>query len=454
MALRRTPEGIAYHLIAYDRRGAERTDPGGRVASDRALDDLARSNATDVFVLSHGWLGDYDDAVAQYDAWLAGPALGAADGGVRPFVIGLHWPSKAWSDRELRIAAAERRDDAAPAAGSVSLADAVEDYAAHLGDGARSRDALATVLAYAAGIDPGTPLEGAERLPPDVAGAYRALATAVRGGAGDPLLLPDDWDPDAVFADLAEARARGDRGPGGVGEWLRRLREAVLAPLRQLTFWHSQNQAHEFGEGAASALLRRIMGVTGARVHLVGHSFGAIVTAGAVRGPGALPEPPPRPVDSLLLMQGALSLWAFAAHAPRRFGGGSGRYADVATSPFVAGPIVATRSRWDYAVGRFYPFAVGLVGEYLLVDELPKFGGIGTWGIQGVPGTIELPPLQPNVAPSGRLVDGRVHNIDASAVISRLEGAAGAHNDVAHPELRALAWRAALAQPAGEPEPR
>jgi hypothetical protein len=45
-------------------------------------------------------------------------------------------------------------------------------------------------------------------------------------------------------------------------------------------------------------------------------------------------------------------------------------------------------------------------------------------------------------------VPGTVYNIDASAVIATLSGAAGAHNDLAHPELSWLAWSAATASAA------
>jgi len=39
-----------------------------------------------------------------------------------------------------------------------------------------------------------------------------------------------------------------------------------------------------------------------------------------------------------------------------------------------------------------------------------------------------------------------IYNVDASDVIARLDGAAGAHSDLAHPELAWLAWDAALAR--------
>ncbi len=155
--------------------------------------------------------------------------------------------------------------------------------------------------------------------------------------------------------------------------------------------------------------------------------------------------PPPRPVDSLVLVQGAVSLWAFAAEVPAGIGGGRGYFADVVTPAFVRGVVIATRTQWDYAVGRFYPLAVGLVNQFLLGGELPKFGGIGTFGIQGVAGMVELPPLAKGATLQAGLVPGTVHNVDAGAVIATLAGVEGAHNDLAHSELSWLAWSAARA---------
>jgi hypothetical protein len=39
---------------------------------------------------------------------------------------------------------------------------------------------------------------------------------------------------------------------------------------------------------------------------------------------------------------------------------------------------------------------------------------------------------------------GKVYNLDSSEYIRKMEGAAGAHNDIAHPELAHAFWRAIL----------
>jgi len=443
VSLRRIPSSSQqYHLIAYDKRGEEVRDEDGSIASERALADLANPSAavTDVFVLSHGWQGDYDDAISQYDRWIGAANPDTAGDGIRPFIIGVHWPSKAWSDRELRSGPSGLLGSAADAADAMTVDEAVDEYATQLGDSPDVRRALASILGYAADVDPDQDAEEDDELPPEVADAYRLLAVRTDADGGDDPLLSGGWDPDQAFT--AATTGEGDGGLLGEG-WFRKLREAVLTPLRQLTFWHGKNQAREFGEGGAARLVRSIMRASDARVHLMGHSFGTIVMAAAVRGPGDVPVAPPRPVASLFLAQGAVSLWAFAQEAPERFGGGRGYFADVVTSAFVSGPIIATRSKWDYAVGKFYPLAVKVAGQYLLGD-LPKYGGIGTFGIQGVSGLVELPPLRSGTRARIDFEPHTVYNIDASAVIDDVQGPAGAHNDLAHPELSWLGWRSAV----------
>jgi hypothetical protein len=450
MSLRSVPgTGQQYHLICFDTHGAEVPDADGTSASQLAISALAEPGAgvTDVFIFSHGWQGDLDDAIRQYDSWIGAANPDAAGDGITPFLIGLHWPSKAWSDRELSAGPSGLLGEEPPAPGtSITVAEAVDEFAGHLGDSGEVRDALQQVLTFAAAVDPDREASSADRMPRAVAEAYRRLAAASRAGAGDEPLLGSSWDPDLVFA---EATAPGDGADGLLGGgFFGTLREAVLAPLRQLTFWHSKNQAREFGEGGAAGLVRAIMARSQTRLHLVGHSFGTIAMAGAVRGPGDQPVPPPRPVDSLLLVQGAVSLWAFAEQVPADVGVGRGYFADVVTKPFVRGVVIATRTRWDFAVGKFYPLAVGLANQFLLGGDFPKFGGIGTFGIQGVAGTVELPPLAPGATLQGGLVPGTVYNVDASAVIATLAGAAGAHNDLAHSELSWLGWSAAKASAA------
>ena len=101
----------ACELICYDSSGRERTDDPDGLMSDRILRRLAADDApvTDVFLLSHGWMGDIPAARKQYANWLEAMAKCEADAArmrqVRPnftpLHVGIHWPSKPWGDESF-----------------------------------------------------------------------------------------------------------------------------------------------------------------------------------------------------------------------------------------------------------------------------------------------------------------------------------------------------------------
>jgi hypothetical protein len=158
----------------------------------------------------------------------------------------------------------------------------------------------------------------------------------------------------------------------------------------------------------------------------MGHSFGCI-TASAMANVV--------PAATLTLVQGAMSLWSFAERLPGE--PGSGYFRSVLAR--VPGPIIVTTSAHDHAIGRFYPLAARS-GRQVDLDEYPKYGGIGSHGVQGTYAHGH------NIGSPGELTRGQVHNVDCTSVIRRIEGIAGAHNDICHPELARLLWKAVLAR--------
>jgi hypothetical protein len=151
----------------------------------------------------------------------------------------------------------------------------------------------------------------------------------------------------------------------------------------------------------------------------------------------------PRPIDSLFLVQGALSLWAYAADVPYQ-PGTAGYFHRIVNDQLVRGPIVTTRSTRDTAVGHFYPMGAKLKKQLLLADtKYPKYGGIGSFGIQGIAIAHDL-PMQ-SVQHAYAFKPGDIYNLEASHVVKNGSGASGAHSDIAHPEVAHAFWAAALA---------
>ncbi len=318
------------------------------MASRTAIERMAdtKNAVTDVFLIVHGWQGDVNAAIEQYDRWVRAMVAMAIDReraenrrpGFSPLIVGLHWPSLPWGDEEI---------------------------------------------------------------------------------------------------------------PGDIG---RTISDVLLAPLRQLSFWKMKDRARRFGETGARRLLADLQSATQVvtRFHLMGHSFGCIVACGAVTGVNGITatDALARPVDSLFLVQGALSLWAFAADIPYE-PGAAGYFHGIIRDHRVSGPIVTTRSSHDRAIGVFYPGAAAIKQQVeLRQTRLPKYGGAGSFGLQGLPEMTEDLSVRPATA-SYAFEPGRIYNIDASEIIRAGGGAAGAHTDIAHPEIAHIFWEAAVPRESG-----
>lgn len=427
-----------YHLLAFDAAGAERPE-GTHLYSQELIDLVTREAPTDVFVLSHGWFGDVPAARSQYRAWVAAMAecpqdRAAADAlpaGFRPVVVGVHWPSKAWGDEELGSTsfAIDGPAGAPPAGLSDGIARLVDSSAAALGDAPAVRDAVRTIVDAA--LDDPVPAT----LPPPVREAYRRLdAMAGLDADGEGAAPGDDrapFDPEAVYQAclMEELASFGGTTLGG-----------LLAPLRVLTFWHMKRRARDVGARGVTPVLTRLQDAAPhARFHLMGHSFGCIVVSSAVAGLGAIGR---RPVASLALVQGAMSLWSFCSAIPSS--GRAGYFNRIVADALVTGPVVVTTSVHDRAVRTFYPLGAGAVGQVdYLPDRLPVYGAIGAFGVRG-PG---IPVVDDDLRPVDEPYDLQphaVHNLRADEVIREGTGVMGAHSDIAKPAVAHAVWQAAL----------
>lgn len=416
---------LKYALITFDDRGRERADdPDGGVFSTAILAHLVDAAPSHVFLFSHGWMGDVPSAVDQYNRWIAAmwqrqvdrAAFGSA---FRPLFIGLHWPSRPWGEEAQPPAASFA------ARGAVALDAIVESAVAHFGATADVRTSLDVIFrAYAQ--DP-----AARILSDAVVSAYADLAHAIgfTGGAG-PGAAPDE---DGVALDpQAAVRAERIASAGESFGIASSLRNGILAGLRQASFWLMKHRARTVGEQGMHQFVAALQHASPASIHLMGHSFGSVVISSILGGPGGTGSLP-RAVQSAALVQGALSLWSFADVIPGEAAPG---YFTRVLKGAVSGPIVTTQSRRDSAVGLAYPAAVGLVNEFDFGAALPKFGGVGTWGIQGTP--IATGATMLGESATYAFVPGRVYNLDGSAFI-------GGHSDIAGPEVAHLLWQAAAA---------
>jgi hypothetical protein len=489
MSIRTVPDtSIAYHLVLYDEDGSEVADADGSSASEHVL-SAVKDQVTDVFLLSHGWKGDVRAAVRQYDRWIGAMARQHADRerirAVAPdfkaLLVGLHWPSQPWGDERPAAAllGGEPSDEPADPGSADEFAEEagmdvgrlVDLYAPRLTTSdadaasvAEVRTALTTIISSA--DDPAVATRVARGdLPPAVASAYATLLEHADVGTEGFVAAPgddhDDFDPHLTISQwvgehpVPPAVVDPLLGPlDGLGDLLKKAKDAVLMPVRQLSFWTMKRRARVVGERGPHDLVAALqVAAPSARIHLMGHSFGCIVVSAAVAGPsvdGRLVSRLRDAVDAVFLVQGAMSLWSYADDVP--FAPGSAGYFRVVRRDptLVGGPIVTTRSTHDTAVGKLYPLGARVADDVLLGEELPRFGGIGAWGIQGAGGhDCEVLATSEHYDFTG----GEIYNVEASRVIAVGDGPSGAHSDISHDEIAHVMWEAVIAAASADGTP-
>ena len=432
-----------YEMICYDARGRERIDDPDGLMSDRILQALSEieNPVTDVFLLSHGWRSDIPGAKAQYDSWVDWMLKAEADlarmkqqrPGFRPLIVGFHWPSLPWGTESFG-----NGSFSVPLTAAGTPADPVEtmvnDYADRIADTPKARAALRTIITAAMNdIEPPS-------LAPELRQAYLELDREAGSGAGGASAAPGDdrdgFDPASVYRAIQDdPPSFGGLASGG----------GVLDVLRALSFWRMKDRARKIGETAGCTLLAQMMQSAdrSTRFHLLGHSFGCIVVASMLAGPGGKGRVA-KPVDSAVLMQGALSLWSFCTDLPYS-PGRQGYFSNVMSDRRVRGPLLTTQSSFDTAVGKWYPLGAGVSRDVSFAPgELPKFGAVGEYGIRG-PGADATDLSIQSVTAEYKFAPGKVYNVDCSAVVKNGDDSCGAHSDICHPELAHAVWQAALA---------
>jgi hypothetical protein len=417
--------GLPHWEVGFDEHG---TPTRGDV--DILLAELPGQGLTDLLVFAHGWNNDRGQARRLYQRFFEQvPGLLAREAGAsaRVGTLGVVWPSKRWADEPEPTGAgggaAGLSDAAAPPGGDAALVEDLKDVFSGSGR-AEALDELARLLEERP-EDPAA-LARFQALMAELAGENDAVPADE--DAGEVALLEDD--PEEVFGRFADAVARpGEGGAAGIGDAVGRLWDGAKEALRQLTYFEMKKRAGVVGKQGLGPLLGRVADADpDLRVHLIGHSFGARLVSFALAG---LPDPARSPVKSVYLLQGAFSHFAFADALPvdpSRGGALKGMAARV------DGPVVASFSVHDAAVGKFYPLASMSSRDDSagLEDRLFRWGGIGHDGAQAVDATmVALGPVGTGYPFAPR----RFVNLDGNAIVNRGGPPAGAHSDILHPEL-------------------
>jgi hypothetical protein len=432
-----------YYLISYDAEGSERTDDPDGLMSDTIAAAIDSQVVTDIFIFSHGWKGDIPAAIDQYNRWIGVlleqqsdiEKMQQAHPDFAPLFIGFHWPSLPWGEEEFGGASFDVNAAPALEANALpSIDELIAAYAERIADTPEALTALRTIFESAAqNIDP-------EKMPSDVQQAYEVLNSeaqmGIDGEGGSPGNDREAFDPVFTFeaAKEEEMMSFGGFSLGG-----------ILSPLRQLSFWKMKDRARSVGEKGGGQLLRTLLHKTAppkdVRLHLMGHSFGCIVVSAMLRGEDGA-QPLPRPVDSVALIQGALSLWSYCEDIPEA-PGRPGYFRPIISDNRVRGAMITTQSQLDSAVGRFYPIGAGIARQVAMPATFPKYGGVGSFGAQGPGLTIVDMKMLPKTD-DYHFEAKTIYNLESSDFINEGGGASGAHSDIAKPEVAHAIWQAAL----------
>jgi len=379
----------------------------GTVFQQSEVDALTSGIAggiSDLFVISHGWNNNIDDAkglnsglTAQIAAQVAAaPALKG-----RSFAIcGVLWPSKKFEDSELIPSGAASLNDSVSGAHLKSrlegLSDLIQakDWPVEAPDPA-AEDMLRSIAHL---VDD---WENDPSVRTDVVGRMRALLpqhSADTEDASDRFLA---MKPDRLLSNLSRSLnppaniprganaasldpfssgpISGLGGAAGFRDVLGGIQSAFLHLLNFTTYYLMKARAGDVGVKGVKPLIETIRAARPKlRLHLIGHSFGCRVVVSAVNAlrPGDMLRP-----NTMTLLQGAFSHNGFAAKFDQT---NDGAFRQVAAGQKVRGPILITHTRNDKAVGIAFPIASRIAGQTAssLGDENDLYGGLGSNGAQ------------------------------------------------------------------------
>lgn len=203
--------------------------------------------------------------------------------------------------------------------------------------------------------------------------------------------------------------------------------------LRTASYYEMKNRAGVIGRSGLGPLVSRLVPAGGQpRIHLLGHSFGARLVAFALSGLPGDRRGAASPVKSLTLIQGAFSHFSFAQPMPIDAARNGALTADRSG---VDGPLLATFSAADRAVGWWYPTASLLShSDSESAEDLTY-----RWGAMGHDGYQQQDATEIALHPAGKpyaFDADRFYRLKSDAVIAANQSAfSGAHSDIRHPEI-------------------
>jgi hypothetical protein len=375
-------ERHGYAAVGFDQNGkVEDADAWGTLKKD--VKDTA---PTDVFILAHGWRTSRLQADVLFDS--LGKLLHEQTGKHEKIqIIGMRWPSLIGEGDTTEDTAFKQA--AALLSAKLGKSENVKQWQAKLKESLNSDT---------------------------IAGKVRRVALAKLLD----MELPDDEQLGLLIDNMHE--------PGNV---------ATL--LSVCSYYQMKKRAETVGAGGVQTCLTELQEtLPGCRFHLVGHSFGCKVCLASL----ACEKRQGKQVDSVTLLQGAVSTYCFTPKIAVLDQAPAGAYAEL--SKRVTGCFAFTFTQNDKALAVAYVAASQAAGQ---VGELPTtrfwqlkldaYGALGGCGARDVPG---VPALE--LAKSGTPYPLRrgLNAFNADNIVR-------SHSDVCREEIAWLIWSAARYRP-------
>jgi hypothetical protein len=357
--------------------------------------DLGKQTS-DLFVISHGWNNDIDEARQLYAKFFSvfhdvATAAAAPVSGARNFaVMGIFWPSKKFADADLipggaaalnsaNVSAAillqhkELADTLASSTAS-ELLDKASALVPRLEASPQIQDTWVSLLRQAVQTANQPEFDGADnflRLPGN------ELFEILRAPAM-PTPPPQTGGGAAQLNTFPHEQFQAAASLGGL---LGDIKGAALRILNFATYYIMKNRAGLIGRDGLNPQIARIQSIASAGIqfHLIGHSFGGRLMTAATNGPNSLR------IQTLTLLQAAYSHYGMAQNYDGQ--GRDGYFRAIISEAKVTGPILVTHSVQDLAVGIAYAIASRIARQIAAAigDPNDPYGGIGRNGAQKTP---------------------------------------------------------------------
>jgi hypothetical protein len=405
---------------------------------DKVLDFVSQHTASDLFVMSHGWNNDMNEARGLYKNFFDRVNDIAGSGQVpgiesRKFaVLGILWPSKKFAEEELIASGAAGINSAVTVAFLQKQLDNLK--------GVFDKPDADADIEKAKQLVP--QLENSPKAQHDFADLIRQLPKKRDTNpedASDRFFTLDGADlmkrmSRPAFAPPAHSGAAGGAsaitspggpagGAAGIGSLFSGIKSAARNLLNFTTYYQMKERAGVVGRSGVNQLIREIQErAPEIKTHLIGHSFGGRLVTAAAFGPD---NQPPIKVNTMTLLQAAFSHNGFAQHFD---GSHDGFFRKVVTDGRISGPTLITCSKNDKAVGVAYPLASLIAGQNAaaLGDKNDPFGGIGRNGAQHTPEASDG-TLNP-VGGAYQFQNGKLFNLNGDTLIM-------GHSDISKDEI-------------------